>query len=101
MEGGDMRIAILLACVAQLAWAQPKGAIEGSVANSVTHEAIAGVRVSWSPAGRVLEQPDLTSRGMADSSGAFRSSQLEPGEYSVHFDADDYVPAIRQVRVPS
>src|SRR4051794_30963423 len=97
-----MRIAMLVACAAQLIWAQPKGVIEGSVTNSVTHEPIAGVSVSWSPVGRVLDKRDLASRAGSDSSGAFRTSELAPGEYSVHFEADGYVPVVRQpLRVAS
>src|SRR5437016_3145969 len=96
-----MRLAMLLACAAQL-WAQPKPVIEGSVANSVTHEPIAGVRVSWLPVGRVLEKPDPALQAVTDPSGTFRTSELEPGEYSARFEADGYVPAIRQpLRVAS
>jgi len=92
-----MRIAVLLVCVAQLIWAQAKGTIEGSVANKVTHEAIAGARVSWMPVGSAaLGKPDSTRRAVTDSSGAFRTSELEPGDYEVHFEADDYVPVVRQ-----
>src|SRR4051794_31079056 len=97
-----MRMAMLLACAAQLVWAQSKGVIEGSVTNNVTNEPIAGVQVTWMAVGRVLEKPDLTSRAGTDSSGAFRTSELAPGEYSVHFEADGYVPVVRQpLRVAS
>src|SRR4051794_36124725 len=100
---GDMRTAMLLACAAQLIWAQPKGVIEGSVTNSVTHEPIAGVRVTWIQAGGApFGKPEGTRVGMTDASGTFRTAEVAPGDYEVHFDVDGYVPVVRQpLRVAS
>jgi len=89
-----MRIAILLVCAAPLMLAQATGAIEGSVTNGVSHMAMAAVRVTANKQG---EKEATTRRAVSDITGAFRTPDLEPGDYSVSFEADGYIAVTRRV----
>src|SRR5437016_1830514 len=92
-RGGTVRTAILLLCVAPLIRAQAAGVIEGTVTARTTHDAIAGVRVTWMRVGSApFAKPDDAPHTVTDASGAFRTTELAPGDYSVMFEAADHVP---------
>ena len=62
------------------------GTVEGTVINSVTGEAVAGVKVEMkTPEGRTL-----TYRTETGSAGEFRFSNVDPGEHSVSYEKDGF-----------
>ena len=76
------RSAALLAAAAPLLLAQ--GAVEGVVIDSITRAPVPGATVDLLLAGKSAH------RAIAGASGAFRFSDVPPGEYTPSFDADHY-----------
>lgn len=79
------------------AWAQTGGAIEGTVTDSATHAGVPGVNVTLRIQG--VRYTAITT----DSSGSFRVTGTEPGEYNLRFDKPGFVavelPALGKPRL--
>ncbi len=78
------RSAVLVILAAPVVLAQ--GTVEGTVANSITGVPVPGASVELFAAG--VKEP--VYRTVTGTSGAFRFSDLPPGEYTPAFDADRF-----------
>src|SRR5882724_7751633 len=92
-----MKLPYFLLSLAAALPGQDSGGFEGKVTNGVTHQPIAGARVSFrftSP-GKAVDGEAIT-----DASGAYRFGPLAPGDYAPSFRSDGYAgvsPAVTHI----
>ena len=78
---------LLLLLLPSLATAQNGSPVEGQLLNSVTHAGIPAIKVSVSSV-----RVQLLYETHTDSEGRFHFPLVAPGDYSIQFEARDFLP---------
>src|SRR5579864_1103548 len=91
------RVGITLLLLSRLLLAQDPGTLDGTVVSGITGAGLGGVNVVlWARNGPNYE-------ATTDETGGFRIEEITPGEYSLRFEKEGFVPLqqFNQVRVGS
>ena len=83
-----MKATAALLAFATLAPAQ-NAIVEGTVSNSVTHAGVPGAKVT------LYTQKGVRYNATADASGAFRITDVQPGDYNSRVESQGYVDSIQ------